>query len=229
MKMRSRAIENNESVERGDLAVKQTKRISGILILLLGIAGIVVCLAGIAVTWTVRNRLDDVLAKTLSRVDVGLTRLEDRVEGMNDRIQGVHDALHQLDDRVQQRVSARRNIPKEKASIDQIERQLYARFQLLKAWIEFSMSTVDLVEQLMEIVTSTSAFLQDDSHTTRDLLVSIQSGHEEIDEASRLLDDVQNAVIEIRAKRNIQENARQITMLSTRIDASLTKIKGYGE
>lgn len=209
--------------------MKWTTRISGILLLVLGVAGIIVCLAGIAVTWKVRNRLDDTVATTFSRVDDALTRLEDRAQRTNERIEGVQESLHDLNDRVQQRVAELRDVPKEEAAdIDELERQLYARVQQVTAWIGFMQSTVDLVEQLLEMTESTSAFLQDDSRTTQDLISSLRAGRAEINQTSKLVDEVKAGLVEIRARRNVEENAKLITSISSRIDASLTKVQGYG-
>jgi hypothetical protein len=36
-------------------------------------------------------------------------------------------------------------------------------------------------------------------------------------------------VSDLRANRNVAENAKQIETLSSRIDASLTKVQGYGQ
>jgi hypothetical protein len=55
--------------------MKWTTRISGILVFLLGVAGMIVCLAVIAVTWKVRNRLDNTVATTFIRIDGALTQL----------------------------------------------------------------------------------------------------------------------------------------------------------
>jgi len=210
--------------------MKWTTRVSGVLILLLGVAGIIVCPAGIAVTWKVRNRLDNSVATTFSRVDDALTRLKDRAQRTNERIDGVQESLHGLNDRVQRRVAELRDEPKkEAADIDELERQLYVRVQQVTAWIGFMQSTVDLVEQLLEMTESTSAFMQDDSRTTQDLISSLRAGREEINQTSNLVEEVKARLIEIRARRNVEENAKQITSLSSRIDASLTKVQGYGQ
>jgi chromosome segregation ATPase len=210
--------------------MKWTTRVFGVLILLLGFAGIIVCLAGIAATWKVRNRVDNVVVTTFSRVDEAMTRLEDRAQRTNERIDDVQESLHGLNDRVQHRVAELRNVPKEEAAdIDELERQLYARVQQVIAWIGFMQSTVDLVEQLLDMAESTSVFLQDDSRTTQDLISSLRDGREEIAQTSKLVEEVQQGLIEIRARRNVEENAKQITSLSSRIDASLTKVQGYGQ
>lgn len=210
--------------------MKWTTRVSGELILLLGVVGIIVCLVGIAATWKVRNRLDRTVVTTFSRIDNALTGLEDRAQRTNECIEGVQESLHGLNDRVQQRVAELRDESKDEAAdIDGLERQLYARVQQVAAWIEFMQSTVDFVEQLLEMAESTSAFLQDDSRTMQDLVSSLRAGREEVNQTSRLVDEVKAGLIEIRAHRNVEKNAKQIKTLSSRINASLAKIQGYGQ
>ncbi len=140
-----------------------TKRIFGLLALMLGAVGLVVCLAGIVGVWTVRNRVDLTLEKTFGRVDDVLGKLHDRAQEATDRIQSTQDSVRDLNARVQQRVAELRDVPLgEAADIDQIERQLYARIQQAKTLIEFMQSTVELVAQLLEMTEATSDFLQDD-------------------------------------------------------------------
>ncbi len=210
--------------------MKWTTRAKGVLILLLGIAGILVCLVGVATVWRFHNGLDTKIAAILGRVDISLTRLKDFSQRTNERIEGIQESLYGLNDRVQQRVAELRDVPKEEAAdIDELERQLYARVHQVTAWMGFMQSTVDLVEQLMEMTKSTSAFMQDDSRTTRDLVAVLRAGREEVNQTSKLIEEVQQGLIEIRANRNVEENAKQIKTLSSRIDSSLTKVQGYGQ
>ncbi len=208
--------------------MNSTKRIFGVLAILLGVVGLVVCLAGMIGVWKVHHRIDQTLEKTFTRVDVVFGKLHERGQQATERIQGTQLAIRQLNDRVQQRVAKLRDIPKiDAADIDQIERQLYARIQQAKSLIEFMTSTIDLVSQLLEMTESTSNFLQDGSRTTKDLVVSLRSGRDEINVASNLIAKVQIDLVEIRANRNVDEVASRIKTISSRIDASLAKVEGY--
>lgn len=94
-----------------------------------------------------------------------------------------------------------RDEPKEEAAdIDELERQLYARVQQVTAWIGFMQSTMNLVEQLLEMAEPTSAFMQDDSRTTQDFIPSLRAGREEINQTSKLVDEVKAGLVEIHAR-----------------------------
>ena len=76
---------------------------------------------------------------------------------------------------------------------------------------------------------STSAFVQSDSHSALDLVKIVKVGHEEIEQAQLLAAEIRTALVEVRASRNLKENAEQVKTISSRIDVSLSKIEGYGE
>jgi chromosome segregation ATPase len=205
-----------------------TKRLFGVLAILLGAVGLFMCLAGIAGVWTVRNRVDETLEKTFGRVDEVFVKLHNRTQEATGHIQSTQDSVRQLNDRVQRRVAELRDVPQEEAAdIDQIERQLYARIQQAKTLIEFMQSTVDLVAQLLEMTESTSTFLQDDTRTTQDLVASLQAGRDEINVAANLVGKLQLDLGEVRANRNVDEVAERIKTISSRIDVSLAKVEGY--
>ena len=210
--------------------MKTTKRLPGILLIALGVVGMVICLAGIVTAWSARGRLNDLVTRTFDRADVALTRLEDRTQRTNEQIGAVKDTLHSLNDRVQLRVAKLQDVTKEEAAdIDEIERQLRARISQVQAWIEFTQSTVELIEQLFDMMASSSAFLEDDFRTMEDLVASLRAGREEVDLASTLFDEVQQGLVEIRARRNVEKNAKHITTVSSRIGDSLVKVEGSGQ
>jgi prefoldin subunit 5 len=170
------------------------------------------------------------IGNVTERVDVALSTLEDRGRQANERIEDIRNSARLLDERVQQRVAELRDIPTEATlDIDEIERQLYARIQLGKDWIGFIKFGVDLVEQFLQMLNSTSLFLQEESKTRADVLAAMRGGHEKIDEAFRLSDEVRTHVENIRAHRNLDESARQIRTLSSRIEALLENVQHYGE
>ena len=206
------------------------KKLFALFAILLGIAGVVACVSGIGVAWNVHSQLDETVASTFERVDTALARVQVLAEQTNDRVESVQAATKQLNDRVQQRVAELRDVPKEEAAdIDEIERQLYVRIDHAKNLIVFMRASIDLVQNLKEMAQSASAFVQEDSRTTRELVASLRAGYDEIEEASMLAEDVRLAIIEIRESRNLEENAKKVNSLSSRIDASLAKVAKLGD
>ena len=150
------------------------KRSAGVLAILLGGVGVLACLAGFVGTWVVHARTDTVIGKVTERVDVALSTLEERGRQANERIENTRDSARRLNERVQQRMAELRDIPTEEApDIDEIERQLYARLQLGRDWIGFVQSGVDLVEQFLQMLNSTSLFQQRESKTRADVVAAV--------------------------------------------------------
>ena len=210
--------------------MKFFKRLVGVIVLILGGVGTLACLGVFVGIWVVRARTDTMIVNVTERVDMALSTLEDRGQQANERIENIRNSVRILNDRVQQRAADLRGVPTEEApDIDEIERQLYARIQLGKDWIGFVKTGVDLVEQVLQMLNSTSLFLQEESKTRADLLAAMRSGHERIDEAFSLADEVRTHVESIRAHRDLDESARQIQTLSSRIDTLLDNVQHYGE
>jgi hypothetical protein len=206
------------------------RRLAGVLAILLGGVGVLACLGGFVGTWVFQARTDAMIGKATERVDVALSTLEERGRQANERIANIRDSVRGLDDRVQQRVAELRDIPTDEApDIDEIERQLYARLQLGRDWIGFVQTGVDVVEQFLQMLNSTFLFLQEESKTRADVVTAVHAGHDEIEEAFTLVDEVRIHLGNIRAHRNLDESARQIETLSSRIDASLENVQRYGE
>lgn len=202
----------------------------GAALMTLGVLGTLICLIGMVVLWSVWTRLAGAVEQTFDRVDVALTRIEDRTVLANERIAGVKDSLHDLNDRVQLRVAQRQGVETEDAAdIDEIERRLRARIVQIQSWVEFTQSSVELIQQLLAMLDASSSFLQSDERTLETLAASVQAGRQEIDVASRMFDEVQAGLIEIRAHRDVESTASRITTLTSRIGESVTKIEGHGK
>lgn len=211
------------------MTVKWTTRVIGVLGVVLGAAGVGASLLALVAVWNVRARIDTTIANTFDRVDVVLTRLAKRAQQTNQRIQGARDAVRDLNERVQQRVAELRDVPEEEAlHLEGIERELYAATQQVKDWTAFMQATVELIEQLLEMMESTSAFLKDDSHTALDVVHSLRQGNVELIETSKLVASVEHRLSELRAGGNIEQRAAQIESLSSRIRGSLDKVQRFG-
>jgi methyl-accepting chemotaxis protein len=206
------------------------KRSGGVLAIVLGVLGIIGCLAGIVKVWSLYGQIDDAVAAVSFQVDDALARLEGHSRNANQYISEAQDSVRELNSRVKSRVAESRDIPLEEAAdIDQIERQLYARVQLAQDVIGFIGSTLELVEQLSTVVQSASTFVKKDSRTIEDLVVALRDGKQELRRTSTLVEEVKTAMAEIREHRDVEENAKRITTLSSVIDKSLTKVKQHAE
>ncbi|MEA1949828.1 MAG: hypothetical protein U9N87_00470 [Planctomycetota bacterium] len=207
-----------------------TKRLFGLLALLLGIAGILACFVGIAWTWHTRIRVDNMVAEISVQIDDVLARVDGRALQATEYIDNARKSTHNLNERVRQRIATRRKVSREEAAdIDELERQLYARIQLARDLIGFMQSTMDLVEQLSRMIESASLFANQESREMADLIAAIREGKEEIRQTTLLVENVKTSLAEIRVSRNIDENAKRIRTLSSMIDKSLEKTRHHAE
>ncbi len=196
----------------------------------MGVVGVVACLGGAVTTWRLRAHADAMVETTCDRINRALVRVEGRAGKLSKAVESTRGSARALNERVQTRVAEWREMPPEAVpDIDEIERQLYARLQLGSESIEFMWSTFDLVEQLLQMVESTSLFLQADPDARAGLVTALRAAGDEINETTELMDAVQMHLAEIRAHRDIEENAKQITTLSSLVDKSLVKIQRHAE
>ncbi len=145
-----------------------------------------------------------------------------------ERITSTRDSLQELNKRVQVRIADLRDVPTaDAADIDEIERQLYARIDRTRDWIGAMQSGVDLLQQIIEMTESSALFLRKDSNTFKDLVKSARAGHEEIEQAAALFDEMNRHFVEIQANHDIDVHAKQFTSLYSRIDGSLDKVQDY--
>jgi hypothetical protein len=209
--------------------MRVVKRLLGFLTLVLGSVGVLACLAGFAGTWVIRDRVDRMISNVADHVDVALSKLEERAGQANDRIDSVRDSSRTLNERVQQRAATLRGVSTEEApDIDEIERELYARIQLGRDWMGFVQTGVHLVEQFLQMLDSISLFAQPESKTRAEFVVTTRKGQHEFEEAFRLADEMRSHLQDIRARRNLDENAARIQTLSSRINTSLENIERFG-
>jgi hypothetical protein len=206
--------------------MKWLKRSTGTLLAALGAIGVVTCATGIVALWIIREQVDDTVARVFDRVDEAVGKLEVRAEGLTERITSTRRSVHDLNAGVQQRIAQRQDVPAEEAAdIDELERQLYARLD--RARIEFMQASVDLVQQITEIVESSALFLKRDAHTAADLVRAARTGKEELEKTDVLFEEVKTHLAEIRANRNLDGHATQFTSLYSRIDGSLEKVQNF--
>jgi hypothetical protein len=207
--------------------MKWLKQSVGLLVAVLAAIGTVACLAGVLGVWTVRARVDEAVERIVVRVDGVLTRLEDGARQTKEIVAEVHESARQFNARVQQRVAELRGVPTDEAAdIDQIERQLYARIQRAADLIALMQAGADLIEQMLQMLESAAVLVKRESQAREDLLATIRAGYEEIQRTVKLVDDVSQCVEQLEESADIEENARRITTLSERLDASLTTISG---
>ena len=123
--------------------MKWFKFVIGLFAILLGVIGFGACLAGIGGVWLTRARVDQTVITIFDRVDHVLNRIETRAEQASTSIQEMRDVSVELNARVQQRAAGLQDIPTEEApNIGWFGREIHARIQLGRSWLEFMDDTV---------------------------------------------------------------------------------------
>jgi|GEM_PF-6648007 len=206
------------------------KWLAGLLGLILGVAGIIACFVGIVFTWSIRSQIDESVCQVSTRFDHFLVKAEAPANKVAETIEIAEKSMRRLNNRVQQRVSQLRDMPLEDApKIDDLERKLYAKTKLVRNWIGTMQSIMDLIEQVVHMFQSAALFARQDDHTFSDLIAAIHAGKKEIQNASELLEAVRISLVEIRNNKNADKNAKRISTLSSKIDASLAKTLNHAE
>lgn len=209
--------------------MNRSSRPPSVALITIGILGTLVCMVMVVLIWRVRGQLTATVDNTLGRVETILTRLQDRAGEANERIDRVRESLDNLNRGVQTRVAALQGVePEQAADIDDLERRLRARLDQVQEWMTFIRSTAELVEQFFAMLESTSAFLKTEDRTAESLVASIRAGQDELHTAASLLSAVREELADIRGNRNLEERAKRVETITSRIGESLTKLDGYG-
>jgi hypothetical protein len=134
-----------------------------------------------------------------------------------------------LNERVQRRAAEKREVPTAEApDLDELERRFYARMQLGRDGVAFVRSGVELVDQCVQALNATTLVVQKESKTSSEVVAAVRNGHQEIQQAFLLVEEVKNHLAAIREHRDIDANAREIESLSARIDTSLERVHQFG-
>ena len=147
-------------------------------------------------------------------IDEALETLQSHTEVAATRVAESQRALEELNKGVQRRLAQLQDEPEDDSvDIEQMERLVYAHFDRASDWVGFMRSSVDFVEQTAAILQGTAALIQAEGHSLQDLVEALRASHQDIQQAAELLDETRLHLAEIRAKRDIEEHARQFRSL----------------
>lgn len=202
------------------------KRLTGLLLVMLGALGIVVCLAGIAGVWMVASRVQQVNSKVFSQAEQLIAQVDRRAAQTCDAVGGTRDLIDELKQTL--RESATELLAERIASlpeIENLERRLASAMERADGWVQVSASTAELIEQLLATIGAVASERNVDLKGSAGLMVTIRSARESLANASERLADVQRRLAEIRQKRDVNVNLSQIMKLSLDILAKLDVVQ----
>jgi hypothetical protein len=200
------------------------KRLTGLVLVILGAIGSVVCLAGVVGVWIVGSRVQQVNSELFRQADELVVQVDRRVVQSRDAVvwtrEQADDLLQALRDSAKDLLFAERvaSLPE----IDDLERRLVSAMERADGLIQVSVSTAELIEQLLAtigvIASARNVELKKD---TSELTATIRSTRESLANASERLAGVQRGLAEIRQKREVDVHLKQIAKLSLGIVAKL--------
>jgi hypothetical protein len=222
----SRSVARSHPRPKQESTIHAGKRLVGLGLALLGVTGIVVCLAGILVVWLVASRLQRVNSEVFGKLDQLITQVNHRADQARDAVadtRGLVDELKQTlrdsaSDLVAERVASR---PK----IDNLEQRLASAMERADGLVELSTSTAELIEQLLVSLGDFASKRNLNLRDSTELMSSIQSARQSLANASDQLSDVQRRLAEIRQKRDVAGQLPEIMKLSLGIVAKLDAVQ----
>jgi chromosome segregation ATPase len=202
------------------------KRLAGIGLVVLGLVGIAVCLAGVAGVWVVGSRLQQVNSQVFGQADQWIVQLDRRVAqaraaaGETQKLidqfqQALRDSAKDL---IAQRLTA---IPE----IDNLERRLAAALERADGLVQVSAASAELIEQLLATADAAAADRHRERSVSSELMAGIRSTSESLAQASERLADVQRRLAEIRRTRDVDVNLTQITKLLLGVVSKLDAVQ----
>ncbi len=202
------------------------KRLSGLILVGLGVIGMAVCLAAIAGLWISAAHLQRINSRLFRQVDQLIVKVAQRAAQAGDAVGGTRELVQALKRTLKE--SAGELLAGRVASlpeIENIERRLASAMERTDDLLEVSASTAELLEQLLAAVGAIAPERSIDRQGSSDLTAAIRSTRESLANASERLADVRRRLAEIRQKRGVDVNLSEIAKLSLGVIAKLDVVQ----
>ena len=129
----------------------QVRRLIGCMLLLLGALGSIGGIYGLAMAWNVSGRIDESIDRTAARFDEIIGGIESRSSNAVSVVQGLNRSVEDFNQRVQQRIAKRQDVPVEDAAnLAEIESQIRLRLEQLDDLVELTRTSVELMSQVSD-------------------------------------------------------------------------------
>lgn len=206
--------------------MRTVKRLAGIGLVVLGLVGVAVCIAGAVGVWFLGSHLEQVNSQVFGRVDQLVVLLDRRAAQTRD-VAGetrklVVEFQQTLRDSAKDFIAERVTAMPE---IDNLERRLASALERADGLVQVSVASAELVEQLLATVDAAAAESHVDGSVPTDLMAAIRSTSESLADASERLADVQRRLAEMRRNQDVDVNLTQITKLLFGIVSKLDAVQ----
>ncbi len=203
--------------------IMRFKRPLAFFALSLGFLGVIACAAGIAAVWSVGSRLSQTNEKVFDAVDKSLVAVRDRVLKTQRRVQelkitteDIRESLRNWTRKATSERLASRLAVGEKAE------QLVLGLQQADLWLEMSGSSIQGVQQALELGSSMGAPV--DSAFVDPLLEKLASLRSQLKKATDTVDGIRMRAAEIADGALPEERIDQAVQLALRVVVTLVEI-----
>jgi len=202
----------------------------GILLTLLGSAGVAACVTGLIGTWVVVVRVDTVVSELFGGIGTGLTFVENRTQESIARMEKLRAEAREVSDRFQKRVTELvvEAIPGQ-AELAELEQEFLGGIERVNSWIVIAQMTVDFADQIVERVSTTTSLFEDLSIEPGNLRTALRTGRSEMGEALRILEEIRGLWAEIKTNGQEIADVEIFNSLSGRIDAAFEEAIAHVE
>ncbi len=200
----------------------QFKRVIAFFALVFGFLGVVACVAGIFVAWSLASRIEQANEKVFATLDKALDAAQDRLRGVQDRLREskvITTEIHQYVKDWSKRRAEERLAPH--FEIESRAGKLAGGLQTADLWLEKSTESIQGIQQIMVLGNSFGADMEPTS--VDEVLVKLASLRSALQQTQRTLEEIREATA---ARESDSEDTRvsRVTKLVGRTLLALSDI-----
>jgi hypothetical protein len=204
------------------------RRFLPFMTLSLGCMGVVVCIVGIIGTWLVGSRLNRATENVFAQIDSALVVVRGKVVAAEQRVRAAkidsEDIEQSLKNWTKEEVGDRLTL---RLGIEEKTERLASSLQQADHWLEFSESSLQLVQQALELANATGAPIETKPVETKPadrLLEELASLRAHLMEATGLLERIRERTAEAGEEKSLKEKIDQAVQLALRVIATLSSV-----
>jgi DNA repair ATPase RecN len=196
------------------------KRVAGLLAIVVGLLGVLACLAGAYTVWRITTRLHDANEKVFTAVDKGLVFAQDRVRSVKKRVERAKITTTEIDQKVRDwaKQAAKERLTAQ-LEIDIAAEKLARHIVAADAWLETSADSVRNIQEVMALGNSLGASM--DPASFDEMLDKIAALRTRVQEAEQTVDQIHDFGA---SKDDESSRLARITKLVARTVVTITDV-----
>jgi hypothetical protein len=200
-----------------------TKRLLPLTTLSLGGIGVVVCVAGILGVLLVGSRLNRTADNVFTQIDSCFATVRDRFAGIRERVQAAKITSQDIEQGLKDWTKKQANDRLiSRLEVEERAEQLASGLQQADQWLEFSESSIQLVQQALEVGKSTGAPVDTDAADR--LLEDLASLRIQLTQATESAERIRARTAKAGEANLLEEDINPAIQLALRVIATLGSI-----